>query len=82
MKADKTRIILKIKFGKNIPIEVLEELEELERLAETKMVTENKPIKVTKSLYNIAFCPKCNGSVWQNKDESKFCFRCGQKISW
>ena len=82
MKADKTRIILKIKFGKNIPIEVLEELEELENLAETKMVTENKPIKVTKSPYNIAFCPKCNGSVWQNKDESKFCFRCGQKISW
>ena len=33
MRADKTRIILKIKFGKNIPIEVLEELEEIERLA-------------------------------------------------
>ena len=58
------------------------EIVELERLAEIGRASENKPIKVTKSPYNIAFCPKCKGSVWQNKDESKFCFRCGQMISW
>ena len=47
-----------------------------------KGYTENKPTKVTKNLYNIAFCPKCKGSVWQNRDESRFCFRCGQMITW
>ena len=57
-------------------------LREIERLEKMARATENKPIKVTKSPYNIAFCPKCKGSVWQNKDESKFCFRCGQMISW
>jgi hypothetical protein len=40
MKADKTRIILKIKFGKNIPIEVLEELKKLERLADMGLAVE------------------------------------------
>ena len=24
----------------------------------------------------------CGGSVWQNKDESKYCFRCGQALDW
>lgn len=28
------------------------------------------------------FCPNCGGSVWQNADESKYCFRCGQAIDW
>lgn len=32
--------------------------------------------------YNIKFCPKCNGTVWQIKDESNYCFRCGQKLEW
>ncbi len=27
-------------------------------------------------------CPVCGGSVWQNADESKYCFRCGQAIDW
>ena len=27
-------------------------------------------------------CPFCGGSVWQNADESKYCFRCGQAIDW
>ena len=27
-------------------------------------------------------CPFCGGSVWQNADESKYCFRCGQKLDW
>lgn len=34
------------------------------------------------SVYDVAFCPICNGSLWQNKDESNYCFRCGQKIEW
>lgn len=40
------------------------------------------PKKVEKSIYSVAFCPVCGGSVWQNKDESKFCFRCGQALKW
>lgn len=40
------------------------------------------PKKVIKSPYNVKFCPVCKGSVWQNRDESKYCFRCGQKIYW
>lgn len=32
--------------------------------------------------YGVAFCPKCTGSVWQIKDESKYCFRCGKKLNW
>ena len=27
-------------------------------------------------------CPFCGGSVWQNADESNYCFRCGQKLDW
>lgn len=27
-------------------------------------------------------CPFCGGSVWQNADESKYCFRCGQALKW
>lgn len=38
--------------------------------------------KVDISPYNIKFCPVCKGSVWQIKHESKYCFRCGQKIYW
>ena len=34
------------------------------------------------SNYDVAFCPVCKGSLWQNKDESNYCFRCGQKIDW
>lgn len=30
--------------------------------------------------YNVGFCPKCKGSLWQNNDECNYCFRCGQKI--
>lgn len=40
------------------------------------------PMKPVRSSYNVAFCPVCNGSLWQNKDESNYCFRCGQKIEW
>jgi rubrerythrin len=38
------------------------------------------PKEPIKSIYNVYFCPVCNGSLWQNKDESNYCFRCGQKI--
>ena len=40
------------------------------------------PRKVNKNLHNVAFCPSCNGSVWQISDDSKYCFRCGQKLDW
>lgn len=51
----------------------------IKRLEENE---EEEARKVVISDYNVAFCPRCNGSVWQNKDESSYCFRCGQKISW
>lgn len=38
--------------------------------------------KVIRNSYGVCFCPYCNGSVWQNKDESKYCFRCGKKLKW
>jgi len=40
------------------------------------------PRKVIRSIYHVRFCPICNGSVWQNRDESKYCFRCGQALKW
>ena len=47
------------------------------------------PRKVIRSIYNVrfyptcqGFCPTCQGSVWQNRDESKYCFRCGQALKW
>lgn len=40
------------------------------------------PRKVIRSIYNVRFCPICQGSVWQNRDESKYCFRCGQALDW
>ena len=40
------------------------------------------PKKVTKNGYGVSFCPVCRGSVWQNRDESKYCFRCGQVLDW
>ena len=38
------------------------------------------PRKVIRSIYNVRFCPICQGSVWQNRYESKYCFRCGQAL--
>ena len=26
--------------------------------------------------------PLCGDSLWQNRDESNYCFRCGQAIDW
>ncbi len=40
------------------------------------------PRKVIRSIYNVRFCPTCQGSVWQNRYESKYCFRCGQALKW
>lgn len=40
------------------------------------------PKKAYISDHGIGFCPVCHGSLWQNKDESNYCFRCGQKIKW
>ena len=40
------------------------------------------PRKVIRSIYYVRFCPTCQGYVWQNRDESKYCFRCGQALDW
>lgn len=40
------------------------------------------PRKVIRSIYNVRFCPICQGSVWQNRYECKYCFRCGQALKW
>lgn len=40
------------------------------------------PKNIVKSRYSVAFCPVCGGSAWQNRDESKYCFRCGQALKW
>lgn len=40
------------------------------------------PKKVIVSVHRVGFCPNCKGSVWQNVHESKYCFRCGQKLYW
>ena len=40
------------------------------------------PEKVTENGYGVYFCPVCSGSVWQCRDESKYCFRCGQALDW
>ena len=46
----------------------------LKRLIEQEVVRNAKT--------GVCYCPECGGSVWQNRDESKFCFRCGQAIKW
>ena len=40
------------------------------------------PKKVTNNSDGFYFCPVCGGSVWQSRDESKYCFRCGQVLDW
>ena len=47
-----------------------------------KALEKQIPKLVDKNLHNVAFCPSCNGSVWQISDDSKYCFRCGQKLDW
>jgi len=46
------------------------------------IIEKQMPLKVIENSYGILFCPVCKGSVWQNKDESNYCFRCGQKLNW
>jgi hypothetical protein len=49
---------------------------------EFRILAEKQTLKkVTHNMFGVAFCPICNGSVWQIKNESNFCFRCGQKLS-
>ena len=38
--------------------------------------------KVIDNCSGFHFCPVCGGSVWLNRDESKYCFRCGQALDW
>ena len=45
-------------------------------------VKKTMPKKPGISSYDIGFCPECHGSLWQNKDESHYCFRCGQALDW
>lgn len=39
-------------------------------------------LKVEHNQYNVYFCPVCKGSIWQIRNESNYCFRCGQKLNW
>ena len=56
------------------------DIEALEKALE--ILEKQMPRKVIRSIYNVRFCPICQGSVWQNRDESKYCFRCGQALDW
>lgn len=40
------------------------------------------PRKVHSNGHGVYFCPNCRHSVWQNRDESNYCFSCGQALSW
>lgn len=46
------------------------------------MLKKDEPNLVEFNKYNVPFCPSCKGSVWQVQEESKYCFRCGQKLKW
>lgn len=39
-------------------------------------------LKPVISIYNVAFCPVCDGSLWQIRCECNYCFRCGTPIDW
>lgn len=56
------------------------DIEALEKALE--VLEKQMPRKVIRSIYNVRFCPICQGSVWQNRYESKYCFRCGQALKW
>ena len=56
------------------------DIEALEKALE--ILEKQMPRKVIRSIYHVRFCPTCQGSVWQNRDESKYCFRCGQALDW
>ena len=51
----------------------------LQEYKDDNTIIKEKPIYNGHGIY---FCPKCHGSLWQNKDESNFCFRCGNPIVW
>lgn len=58
--------------------------EEIKEALEKQIPKQVKKIRHETILgYAVAvYCPFCGGSVWQNADESKYCFRCGQAIDW
>ena len=43
---------------------------------------ENEINEVINNGHDVYLCPKCHRSVWQIRDESKYCFRCGCKLKW
>jgi rubrerythrin len=45
-------------------------------------MNKQQALKVVSNGYGVYFCPTCKGTVWQIKEESKYCFRCGQKLDW
>jgi len=58
--------------------------EEIKEALEKQIPKQVKKIRHETILgYSVTvYCPFCGGSVWQNADESKYCFRCGQAIDW
>lgn len=63
-------------------LQVIELLTNENGFAERISIKMLKGKKVEDNGRNVYFCPNCGGSVWQIKAESKFCFRCGQKLDW
>ena len=47
---------------------------------EVYMSSKEEVVTVYPNEYGIAFCPTCKGALWQNRDETKYCFRCGQRV--
>lgn len=74
--------------NKQIDAEILHDIITDHTLSETqkeeleKAIDKLTPKKINKSSFNVAFCPVCHGSVWQIRNESKYCFRCGQALNW
>lgn len=52
---------------------------EIEILQE--LIDRAKPEKVLSNGY-VNLCPVCKNSVWQIKEESKYCFRCGKALEY
>lgn len=46
------------------------------------LVDKSVQMQIKRNPYGIAFCPVCRGSVFQDREYTKYCFRCGQALLW